>query len=321
MPSSLPQELIVEIIRELIDDNPAAHFHLYDSFNNKKGWDHIRSLTLASRNFRGITLSLWFRQLYLERAADIKDIDRLFPNLKSIWCRHLHCVQHDGHDLQFWDLAGFKRLESVRIAWLRTTITFDRNLEEVVPFRNIESSIKRLDVFKVPFPSPMVLKALILPFVDIVVLRLNLIRTWCGLCNICTKVRLPFPAPKKLLYEGGIGLPLHYVHFLNSFLHLEEITISVPDFGSGRPSPGLSDKVNDNFWMGECDQCMQLMYEDEEFRKDWVAKKLGSIAHNVPFVKPPKLKKVEWNILESSSEEESLFYGSDSDESQYDESE
>jgi len=39
------------------------------------------------------------------------------------------------------------------------------------------------------------------------------------------------------------------------------------------------------------------MYEDANFREEWVSKKLGLIPHKgIPYVKPPQLKKVFWSF-------------------------
>lgn len=66
---------------------------------------------------------------------------------------------------------------------------------------------------------------------------------------------------------------------------------------SGKSILGSEDGQNQNLWSGECDRCMEVMYEDETFRREWVLKKNVS-------VKPPRLGKVEWCFLLWPKEDE-----------------
>jgi hypothetical protein len=83
---------------------------------------------------------------------------------------------------------------------------------------------------------------------------------------------------------------------------LQAVTITLPNIGSGVPIPGLSASVNENFWAGECDRCMSLMYEDHVFKNSWVERKRGITSENVDeravYVAPPNLRKVQWNFWE-----------------------
>ncbi|KDR70233.1 hypothetical protein GALMADRAFT_255116 [Galerina marginata CBS 339.88] len=328
----LPLELVHEIVHHILDSAPPR----CDSqdllgVTSKPSWVLIEPFTQSSRAFRLLCLESWFRRLYLRSALDILTIDQYFPALKSTWCRHFHCVQtKDPYKTIFaWDLSGFQQLSSLRVDWLSRKSTFR---DDFTPFLNVESRILEVDIRGVKYPSPMVLKSLTCAFVHLVTLKLDFPRIWCGLCHTCILVRFPSPPPTSLKYEGGLGLPVHYSRALFSLNEIEEVIIRLPDFGFGLPSPGLSAHSNDNLWVGECDRCMSLMYDDEEFRKRWIARKRGLDSAGVrrDNTTPPRLKKVQWNFWqfdtrgdgtrlsrhETNSDEESLtdYDGDDREE-------
>lgn len=232
--------------------------------------------------------------------------------------RHLHCVQsRDRTSSLLWDLAGFKRLTSLRIDWLSTG-------KVSLPFLNVESKIKELDIRGLRDPSPILINILTFPFIDLVTLRLDCMKIWCSLCNTSNLVRFPSPnpegSPTKFVYEDGLGLPVSRSSFLcrghcsknqqyiyaRFFLHLqnlEEVFIRLPDVGPRYFTPGLSAKANDNLWTGECDQCMDWLYPDEEFRRKWVNKKKGILPssdskkeEHLLYQRPPRLRKVHWSF-------------------------
>ncbi|KAF8960656.1 hypothetical protein BDZ97DRAFT_1832964 [Flammula alnicola] len=260
MPLFIPPELVNEIVHHILDSTPSRSGNTLAGENSKPKWDLIEAFTLSSRTFRLLALAAWFRCLYL---------------------KHLHCVQsHDSINV-IWDLSGFKRLSTIRIDWLYRQLTrraYSMQDPAIIPFTNVDSLIRELDIRGVRYPSPMTLIALTSPFVHLVTLKLESLRIWCGLCHTCTLVRFPFPAPTGFLYEGGLGLPVHYAR----------ADLTLPDIGSGLPSPGLSAESNENMWTGECDRCMSLMYEDVAFRK---RPRWRSV-----YVKPLGLKKVQWTF-------------------------
>jgi hypothetical protein len=128
--------------------------------------------------------------------------------LNTQTCRHLHCIRfHDNQHL-VWDLSGFTRLSTLRVDWLYENFTPLYAMEDsnIVPFVNVESPIKELDIRGVRYPSPMILQGFTAPLQHLVTLKLESLRTWCGLCHTCAPVRFPSPNPTGLLYEGGLGL-------------------------------------------------------------------------------------------------------------------
>ncbi|KAH9475872.1 hypothetical protein JR316_0011432 [Psilocybe cubensis] len=323
MHHNLPLELVTEIVHCILTiPEPKETI----GQNIKPPWDLIRSFTLSCREFRLIGLALWFRQLYIVSAEDLKTSDSYFPVLKTSWCRHIHCVQEKDRKATHWDLAGFTRLSSLRIDWLCIGVSDIGDGGQPL-LKNLESQVKHLDIRGVRHPSPMLLMALVSPFRDLVTLKLDFLRIWCGLCHTCILVRLPSPSPAIISYSNGLGLPYHYSRVLFPLQSLKEVFIRLPDFGPGLPITGLSDKVNDNLWSGECDRCMSLMYEDESFRTVWVARKNGIQPGDLdkwsPYLIPPRLEKVEWKFWRVGNGKEMPFSFEevDSDEEEDDESE
>jgi hypothetical protein len=134
----------------------------------------------------------------------------------GISIRRLHCVQRDGTTIRAWNLAGFKRLMSIRIDWLHLHFTpFDSVLgdAEFMPFVNVECPVKAVEIRGLRYPSPMIVKAFTAPFLHMTTLELECLRIWCGLCHTCTLVRFSFPRPTGFLYEGGLGLPVCEISF------------------------------------------------------------------------------------------------------------
>ncbi|KAF8178920.1 hypothetical protein BJ912DRAFT_855873 [Pholiota molesta] len=302
MPIPIPNEIVEEIIHHILqtDDSTRAN---ETGKNCKPDWKLIESFTLTSWNFRQLSLAAWFRTLYLKSPSDIQDIQALFPVLKERWTRHLHCIRFHNNQHLVWDLSGFTRLSTIRVDWLYENFTplYAMENPNIVPFVNVESPVKELDIRGVRYPSPMILQGFTAPLQHLVTLKLESLRTWCGLCHTCALVRFPSPNPAGLLYEGGLGLSVHYARALFPLKYLEEVIFTLPDIGDGLPSPGFSLQSDENMWTGECDRCMVLMYDDMAFKKEWMSRKRGIILDDrihpqSVYIKPPSLQKVQWTF-------------------------
>lgn len=244
--------------------------------------------------------------------------------------RELHCVQLDSRDVSVWNLNGFKCLSKIRLDWLSpfmmphysTSDPADR-----LPFIHVSSLVKELDIRGLPWPSPLVFHNIQIILPDLAILKLRQPRIWCGLCHTCSVVKFRAPGPEVIVYHGGLGLPVHsssssllnilltcgngQMHYARAFLslkHLHTVQITIADFGSGKTTLSDDREHNKDLWAGECDRCMEIMYEDDVFRARWVARKRG-IANEkdtaaTVYVAPPSLKKVEWRFWKADNEEE-----------------
>ncbi|KAF5381624.1 hypothetical protein D9615_005401 [Tricholomella constricta] len=138
------------------------------------------------------------------------------------------------------------------------------------------------------------------------------------------RLAAPTTNDMKLVYEGGGGLPIHYARAFGSLQHLHSIFITIPDFGGGKTTLRNDQEHNKDLWAGECDRCMEIMYEDGDFRDRYVARKQGLPTTDKDFggsvyVAPPALKRVEWTFwnaegCEEVDVQESWDEWSDSDE-------
>ncbi|KAF9062986.1 hypothetical protein BDP27DRAFT_255626 [Rhodocollybia butyracea] len=141
------------------------------------------------------------------------------------------------------------------------------------------------------------------------ILKLQQARIWCGLCHTCSIPKFQRPKPEMIRYKNGIGLPRHYSQAFASLLNLETVYLTVGVLESGKTILGSEEGKNLNYWSGECDRCMEVMYDDETFRRDWVAKKKNWVT------KPPRLSTVEWHFcLVQDDEEDWVDLGSASDD-------
>ncbi|KJA18268.1 hypothetical protein HYPSUDRAFT_145210 [Hypholoma sublateritium FD-334 SS-4] len=302
----VPLEIANEIILHILDAPPTLREGTAE--NPKPDWKLIEAFTLTCWGYRLRALELWFRSLYLQSADDLHAIPNIFPTLKGSWTRHLHCVQYNvgkAADL-IWDLAGFSSLTSIRIDWLHEN-TPEEKLSKIYPhegapcFINVQSPIKELDIRGLRYPTPMAIQSLTTSFRHIATLKIESLRSWCGLCNTCALIRFPGSTPKDQLYEGGLGLSIHYARILFSFQHLEEVIITLPDLGSGLPSPGFPIDSGDNLWTGECDRCMDQVYHVAGFKQQWMSRKRGIGTENDKYkrsvyTRPPSLKRVLWKF-------------------------
>lgn len=92
---------------------------------------------------------------------------------------------------------------------------------------------------------------------------------------------------------------MHYAQAFLSLTQLEMVQITIPDYGSGKTRIANEPKFNENLWSGECDRCMEVMYEDDAFRGKWVAKKRGIVVgekNEKVYVRPLSLRRVEWHF-------------------------
>ncbi|KAG6856870.1 hypothetical protein H0H87_012687 [Tephrocybe sp. NHM501043] len=228
----------------------------------------------------------------------------MFPDIGGGMSRELHCVQTNTRKSSIWDLGGLKNLKKIRLDWLSAYMAphyGSNNSADRLPFTHAPLSIVEVDIRGVPWPSPNVFLNIHAIFPNLNVLRLWQQRIWCGLCHTCCVARFSSPGPEKIVYEGGGGLPMHYARVLRDSQHLHTIYITIADFGDGKTS--LRPDNNPYAWAGECDSCMEIMYEDETFRTQWVAKKKG-LTDKDGYIAPPVLTKVEWNFWKAEGFEE-----------------
>ncbi|KAG5635492.1 hypothetical protein H0H81_011047 [Sphagnurus paluster] len=302
----IPLELVQIIIEYSLYSKNASNHELAVSI--KPDWKAIQPLTLASKTYRALALEAWFQTLFINSPNDLENLRELFPGIaRSI--RVLHCVQNDARYISMWDLTGLNHLSKIRLDWLsRRMMPHYRSKDPAdrLPFTHIPSFVTELDIRGLPWPSPMVFHNIesILP--NLKILRLRQQRIWCGLCHTCSVARFKEPGPERIIYEGGGGLPIHYARALRSLQHLRTVSITIADFGSGKMTVGQGDEHNRYLWSGECDRCMEIMYDDDDFRDRYVARKKGvangDIGH--AYVPPPGLNRVEWHFWRAEGSEE-----------------
>ncbi|KAF9465942.1 hypothetical protein BDZ94DRAFT_1158922 [Collybia nuda] len=314
----LPPELVREIFKCVFDlDNldssettPTEELGV----PRKQKWCLIQPLTLTCKAYRALSLEFWFHTFFLQLPADIPLAHIMFPDLKKKWTRYIHCVQTDSKYTSIWNLQGFGCLSTIRLDWLSPRMMPHHGSDDPadrLPFTNVPSSVNELDIRGLPWPSPLVFHNIggILP--ELKVLKMRQPKIWCGLCHTCSVVRFRSPGPKIIVYEGGLGLPMHYARVFRTLQHLHTVYITIADFGSGSTIVSAEADKNQHFWTGECDRCMYVMYEDAGFRDRWVARKRGIILEGhekeTVYIRPAALKRVEWRFWAARDEEEVDF--------------
>jgi len=177
-----------------------------------------------------------------------------------------------------------------------------------LPFLHVSPTVKELELYGLPWPSPLVFRSIHITLPNLQALHLRQQRIWCGLCHTCCVSRFKSPGPDKIIYTDGSGLPMHYAHALLALQHLRIVSLTIADFGSGRTTLKDDAEHNPYLWAGECDRCMDIMYEDSSFRDKWVARKKGVATtdreHQLVYIALPALKRVEWNFWREEGSEE-----------------
>ncbi|KAJ7472377.1 hypothetical protein B0H11DRAFT_2237041 [Mycena galericulata] len=309
MTSTLPIELIREIIAHVLLAPPYASSS--PPLLAKPAWSLISALSLASRTYRALALEAWFRVLHTRAPADLLFLRTDLREVQRSWTRELHCVPVAGWLPHSFDLAGFRRLHTLRL-------DFSLVESNLFPFRNIPPGIVELDLLNMSWPSPYAVLAIADAFPGLTTLRLSLRRVWCGLCHTCSRVKFVEPVPPKVVYTAGLGLPIHYSRALSPMEHLRTVSITLP-YSVGTNVKLKPKDPEDDLWSGECDRCVGVMYNDTEFRERWTARKKGIVVRNwegkdeYVYMKPPALETVEWIFWKSQTEEDSEVEEEDED--------
>ncbi|KAI3614297.1 hypothetical protein WG66_000128 [Moniliophthora roreri] len=296
MSPALPIELLREIVQHALYSHTGG---LEDGIcsRNKPSWNRISSLVSSSKLLRALALEQWFWRLRVHTPEDLLDENLVFSEIKLSWTRELHCTLSD--QLQAppgpWVIEEFKRLNKLRIDWtdpMPADQSFHTTSFQIIPM------ITELDVRGMEWPSPKVMASIATTFPNLEVLRLQQDTVWCGLCHLCCVPGFKEPGgPTSIIYEGGIGLPVHYAQALSPLAQLRDIILTVGNNGYGDTE--LDNNKNENIWSGECDECMTTMYSDLTFRGEWVSRKKKVL--EVPGKRPPSLKLVEWRFYTVST--------------------
>ncbi|KAF8201265.1 hypothetical protein K438DRAFT_1581842 [Mycena galopus ATCC 62051] len=291
--SSLPVELVREIIGHVLVFQPFGAGGERGE-NLKPKWDLINSLSVASKTYRTLALEAWFRVLFTKSPTDLVFLQHQLQEVRE-WTREMHCISiYPPLSFDLWDLAGFRHLKTVRLDCPKISYL-------KFPFVNMPHTVTNLDLRGTIWPSPYVFQAVTDTFPQLQNLRLDQPKIWCGLCHTCSRVKFAGVVPPKLVYKDGLGLPIHYARALSSMRYLQSVTIVVPYSRGEHIVLDPIDPLRD-LWAGECDRCVGVMYEDQNFRARWIARKKGTplpdssgVDHvDRLYVKPPALETVEW---------------------------
>ncbi|PPQ73726.1 hypothetical protein CVT24_006983, partial [Panaeolus cyanescens] len=161
-------------------------------------------------------------------------------------------------------------------------------------------------------------------FPHLKVLRLDLQGTWCSLCNTSNAVKLPYTHDQHIVYSNGVGLSIHYGRVLHRLGSLEEVHISVNFRGSTLPIPGITVEKDNTMWSGECCDCMQLLYDDTTFLRQWIDRKNGNVPEGTKYTaysRPAKLRSVHWQLWhkddEAGDDDDSADWSSSGEEGEF----
>ncbi|KAJ7040654.1 hypothetical protein C8F04DRAFT_1253585 [Mycena alexandri] len=286
---ALPLELIREIISHVLLAPPATVSE-EPYTNSKPQFSLISSLSLASRTYRTLALEAWFQILFTESSADPEFIQNELPEIRE-WTRKIHFSSPSLFSSTAWNFGGFRRLQVIRIDC--PVFHYDYRF-------NVPSTVTELDVRGVTWPSPFVLQTITILLPLLVTLRLSHRKIWCGLCHTCCLVKFAGTVPAKLVYTGGLGLPIHYARALSCMPRLRTVSITLPYSPGAHITLDAKDPMHE-LWSGECDRCVGIMYEDQAFREIWTARKKGEPLSGSSgdsaerlYIKPPALETVEW---------------------------
>ncbi|KAJ8518173.1 hypothetical protein ONZ45_g4699 [Pleurotus djamor] len=291
-PPQIPNELVLYIISFLME--PIEFDSWISRETLKPPFAVMRSCSQASKTLRGFALAAWFRVLVLRDPSDVRFGLQVFPQIGNQWTREIYCMFVDKSTVH--ELSEFKRATTLNLDFMNKPIMWMSSLS------SIAANIKELNLLGHSWLSPMNLCLYASQLPELSALRIQVKRLWCHLCNLCTKVHFAGLVPEKIVYQSGLGLPIHYANALVKCTQLRHVSIGVEYTADGSTTIGHSgdaQRDNPNFWVGECDSCMNLMYKVDAFRQKWVASK-----KSLEYTRPPALETVEWElypIVETSS--------------------
>lgn len=111
---------------------------------------------------------------------------------------------------------------------------------------------------------------------------------------------------------------MHYNRALSSLKNLQAVYLNIGKLCGGKNTLGDAERDNPDLWSGECDRCIEIMYEDVQFQEKWVARK-KILDNNDPATRPPLLRRVEWRFWQAEDEEasdvDSVFNDDDDEQS------
>ncbi|KAI0674280.1 hypothetical protein C8Q78DRAFT_1067363 [Trametes maxima] len=287
----LPTELLREIVFHYSQGAPLQEQEASRE-RCKPLWTHFEPLSLTSKVLRQLSLEAWFEVYY---AQSPEDLSNGWPEF-STWTRELHCVEL-GTDLRVrpvvqWDMRTFRRLRKLRV-------DFDPKQSNAMLLTRfdqpptIASQLQELELHDISWPSPMIIRFIGQTFSGLRVLKMAQDLAWCSLCNTCCFATFKDPPPEEIMYDKVVGLPRHYATFLASLSQLEFIHLTV-SYGLGG-SISLS-SCNDVLWTGECDACMDIMFESADYKRGWAERK-------ATIERPPFLKSVRWRFRHKDAED------------------
>jgi hypothetical protein len=85
----VPLEIVTEIVHHVLADNISFpdDENTSETRSEKPPWRLVEPIIQLSHSYRLLALKLWFETLYLKSSQDLKDIDGMFPELKSNWTK------------------------------------------------------------------------------------------------------------------------------------------------------------------------------------------------------------------------------------------
>ncbi|KAJ7596256.1 hypothetical protein C8J56DRAFT_853278 [Mycena floridula] len=307
---SLPVELLREIVHLTLNTETVSS-ELGTS--SKRPWKTVQSLSLTSRCLRALVLKAWFQTLFILDPDDITQSLAIFPQITKSWTRSLHIVQSQREaESRTWDINLFESVDSIRCDFLKS------HYQPSSPLLLSKSptKIRSLDVRGLEWPD---LRPIAVSFPELEVLHWSSKRTFCSLCNTCQPLSFEAPCPEVIRYDNGLGLPHWFRRTLAPLLKLRAVYLNTRAYQGGNTTLGNGENENPYLWLGECDECMVLMYEDTKFCEEWVTKKKATSKGQEG---PPMLQLVEWRfqIVQRTveEEEEEDMYGEEQEEEDQD---
>ncbi|EDR06136.1 uncharacterized protein LACBIDRAFT_328912 [Laccaria bicolor S238N-H82] len=316
---SLPLELVRIIIDLLLFSAPPRSLTPEKpGCSTKPRWSTINALSLTSQSYRALVLEAWFQSLYIDFPGDLNFLRDRFPELGSKWTKHLHCIQsYHSDNLYVWNLSSFLRVSSIRLDWLSPAFSFPVDWN-TLPFSHLSPTFEHFDLRgrTLPDPGAIVGIANTPGFAHLKTLKMVQSVMWCGLCRSCCKVQFK-DRPTGVVYEGGSGLPFLYARVLAPLEYLEEVVIVTPNYGFGQTTLGLNADSDSNADTNPetTPTSKTNMDVNDAFREKWVARKRrvglacgdGDNTDGWKDVRPPKLRRVEYQFSAADDEEEEIF--------------
>jgi hypothetical protein len=199
----VPLEILHEIIHSYVVSAQALVVAPYLGDTLQLPFSAVRSLSLASKASRDVTLEAWFRVCTIRRPQHPEGEGYLWRmSCGARWAIKLQVVS--GETTNFF----VQLLLELGRRWTKLrAVRIDFRFFDGFDTFSVLLGVRVVDVY-IEGPTPMLVAGIAQVFPNIHDLHIHATRTWCGLCYLPMVLLCKATDIDKITYKDGLGLPV-----------------------------------------------------------------------------------------------------------------